>query len=461
MNTTTVNKDKVANIRMSLYSLSLYRSILEDSLLVKLRNLLDCICSENFEPVKALELYSRFAYEFMNRKPLNSFRSYIIDKIIFNENQFSLQAESMEFEFIDTVIKNAASADLELLQIVSELTSEDIKSSLIEHCLLKDYDIHIFKNLPSWDFEKTPAFSSSSSENCIDSIRKVLFYSSNWSDCIEYLSEFHRKWGCGIFARYKAFVWEHSGNSCCLKGIENPDPISLSDLISYDNERTEIINNTLMFIKGYPANNVLLYGDRGTGKSSTVKAIVNEYYNSGLRIIEVPNKYLIDFPRIVNMLKNRSLKFILFVDDLSFEDSGENYTALKAVLEGSLEVRPSNVLIYATSNRRHLIKEKFSDRAGFQSGSIDDEIRTADTVQEKLSLSDRFGMTIVFSSPDKSGYLKIVEGIAAKRGLKLDKDFLHREALKWEMWYNGRSPRTAKQFVDWLEGYVKMGLNNN
>jgi predicted AAA+ superfamily ATPase len=461
MNTITVNKDKVANIRVALCSLSIYRGVLEDSLLVKLRNLLDCICGENFEPVKALELYSRFAYEFMNCKPLKCFKSYIIDKIIFNENQFSLQAEHKEFESIDTVIKSAAAADLDLLQIVSELTSEDIKSSLIECCSLQDYDTHIFKNLPSWDFEKTPVFSPASSENCIDSIRKVLFYSGNWRNCIEYLSDFHRKWGCGIFARYKAFIWERSGNSCCLKGIENPDPISLSDLISYHDERTEVINNTLMFIKGYPANNILLYGDRGTGKSSTIKAIMNEYYNSGLRIIEVPKKYLIDFPHIVHMLKNRSLKFILFVDDLSFEDSGENYTALKAVLEGSLEVRPSNVLIYATSNRRHLIKEKFSDRSGLQSGNLDDEIRAADTVQEKLSLSDRFGMTIVFSSPDKSGYLQIVEGIAAKRGLKLDKDFLHREALKWEMWYNGRSPRTAKQFVDWLEGYIKMGLNNN
>ncbi|MGB9793080.1 MAG: ATP-binding protein, partial [Thermacetogeniaceae bacterium] len=220
-------------------------------------------------------------------------------------------------------------------------------------------------------------------------------------------------------------------------------------------ERAEVIENTIHFLSGFPANNVLLYGDRGTGKSSTVKALLNEFHERGLRLVELPKEYLSDFPEVLRKLKGRCLKFIIFIDDLAFEDSAESYTALKAVLEGGLESRPSNVVVYATSNRRHLIKEKFSDRGGLHYGSPDDEVRAHDTIQEKLSLADRFGITVIFPSPDKEQYLKIVEGIAAKRGLNIEKEQLHEEALRWEKRNNGRSPRTARQFVDWLEGHLK------
>jgi len=226
----------------------------------------------------------------------------------------------------------------------------------------------------------------------------------------------------------------------------------LSDFIGYERERLEVVENTEKFVRGLPANNVLLYGDRGTGKSSTVKAIANEYKEQGLRIIEIPRKYLVDFPAVLRLIKGRKCRFIIFIDDLAFEDSEESYTVLKSVLEGGVENRPDNVLIYATSNRRHLIKEKFSDRAGLKSVDPDDEVRAQDTLQEKLSLSERFGITVVFTSPDKKGFLQIVEGLAAKRGINIDKDTLQREAMKWELMYNGRSARTARQFIDWLEG---------
>jgi predicted AAA+ superfamily ATPase len=227
--------------------------------------------------------------------------------------------------------------------------------------------------------------------------------------------------------------------------------------MGYEAERARVIENTLQFLKGFPANNALFYGDRGTGKSSTVKALLNEYYSQGLRMIEVPKTYLTDFPLIISLLKNRPEKFIIFVDDLAFEESGENYNALKAVLEGGLENRPNNVLIYATSNRRHLVKESFKDRAGLQSNNQDDEVRAADNIQEKLSLSDRFGITVTFAAPSQNKYLQIVEGIAEKRNLKFDKEKLYQEALKWQMRYNGRSPRTAKQFIDWVEGSQGLG----
>ena len=341
----------------------------------------------------------------------------------------------------------------------------------------------------------------SQDNNHYSSILEEFLSKKDWKSLIEPLARFHNKWGYGNFARFRAFVWYRdtnyrnvnytdifsfsnlnnssyvcylngtgstnntnniynisasNGSHGYLKAIVNPDPIRLTDLIGYETQRQEVLDNTLRFLKGYPANNMLLYGDRGTGKSSTIKALVNKYYDQGLRLVEVPKKYLMDFPDIIRILEGRKHKFIIFIDDLAFEDNEENYTALKAILEGGVKSKPSNVIIYATSNRRHLIKEKFSDRSGLTSGNPDDEIHASDTIQEKLSLADRFGIKVTFSAPDKNEFLKIVEGIAEKRGIKIDKEYLHREALKWELTYNGRSPRTAKQFIDWLEGYLKM-----
>ncbi len=222
--------------------------------------------------------------------------------------------------------------------------------------------------------------------------------------------------------------------------------------MEYQNERSMVIANTLQFLKGYPSNNVLLYGDRGTGKSSTVKAILNEYHTQGLRMLEVPKASLADFPLIIRHLKDRTQKFIIFVDDLVFGDNEENYTSLKAVLEGGIESKTSNILIYATSNRRHLVKEYFSERAGLQSGNHNEEVHAGDSMQEKLSLADRFGISVVFSSPDQKRFLKIVAGIAVSRNLKIDKERLEKEALQWTLSYNERSARTARQFVDWIEG---------
>ena len=228
-----------------------------------------------------------------------------------------------------------------------------------------------------------------------------------------------------------------------LREIKEPDPIRLSNLIGYEIQKKEIISNTKHFLKGAPANNLLLYGSRGTGKSSTVKAILNEYSSEGLRLIEVDKKQLGDFTRIIRLLKNKKQKFIIFVDDLVFDENEDSYSALKTILEGKIENRPSNIIIYATTNRRHLVQEKFSDR---------DEVNSKDTMEEKLSLADRFGITISFFTPNQKEFLIIVDGIVKERGLVVDEAELHREALKWEKWHNGRSPRSANQFVDWLQG---------
>ena len=288
------------------------------------------------------------------------------------------------------------------------------------------------------------------SASAFSDIYDVLYASEDWSEEIEPLAAYYSQSGCGIFNQYRAFRWNRDKAPGYLTGVESPDPIRLSQLIGYERERSVVIGNTLQFLQGLPSNNILLYGDRGTGKSAAVKAILNEYTDRKLRLIEVSKYHLSDLPYIMETLRNRGMKFILFIDDLSFESDETSYRELKSILEGGIEARPRNIVIYATSNRRHLIREYFSER------STADEVGSQDTLQEKLSLSDRFGITVTFSLPDKEGYLQIAEGLAKQRGLSVNPQELREKAWKWEMRYNGRSPRTARQFIDHLEGELQL-----
>ncbi len=483
-------------VRFAVGALSIYKELKEDMLIRELCLLLEQMDSERPDIFGIIELYSSIGGRLFDAG--TGLKEYFIGKLLHTGSPFSKVAESKGAECLIGALAVAVRCDLWQLQILASIKSEWIRE-IISH-LCKDDEVvrQAVMELPLWNGEgettarcgdggdedparcgdggdEDPARCGDgegettarygdgesfggASDTGLDRIKALLINSRDWADCATELAGFHRQHGNGIFSRYRAFVWrrvpENSGQGV-LVGIEAPDPVRFSDLIGYELEREDVIQNTLNFLDGKPANNILLYGDRGTGKSTTVKALVNEYHTRGLRMIEVPKRLLTDFPLIIRQLAGRSLKFILFVDDLAFEDNEENYTALKAALEGGLEAKPGNVLIYATSNRKHLIKERFSDRAGLTSGNIDDEIRAADTMQEKLSLSDRFGMTVVFSSPDKKKYLDIVEGLARKRGIDADTEYLKREALKWELQYNGRSPRTARQFVDWLEGQAR------
>jgi predicted AAA+ superfamily ATPase len=228
--------------------------------------------------------------------------------------------------------------------------------------------------------------------------------------------------------------------------------VTLADLVGYEREREPAIRNAERFAAGLPANNVLLYGERGTGKSSTVKALLNEFGDKGLRLIEISKEHLGDFPELMAAVRNRRQRFILYVDDLSFEEQETHYKALKAILEGGIEARPDNVVLYATSNRRHIVRERFGDRTA----ASDDDVHMMDTMEEKLSLSDRFGIRVRFGTPDQLRYLDIVRGIAARRGVGLADDELERRALSWARRQNGRSGRTARQFVDALVGELAM-----
>ncbi|MEY8000673.1 ATP-binding protein [Clostridium sp. Mt-5] len=431
--------------KLALDSISIYRNLLQDKVIGSLKNFLDYIDRGEVNIESIANLYNGFFFN-LTESGYFSLKNYIIDKIIFSENYFSLSAERGSFKGNENMIKDAAAKDLEKFQCAAELSFFNIRGQLLK-CFDKDLFKKIIEEFPQLEMEDD--FKEENYPRHISSIEKSFHCSSKWSKCIDDLAEFHNVYGCGIFANYRAFVWEHIDGKGCFKGIEDPDPIELSDLIGYEKEHLIVEKNTIQFLEGFPANNVLIHGDRGTGKSSTVKAILNKYYTRGLRMVELPKAYLEDFPEIIRKLKNKSEKFIIFVDDLVFSDNEESYTALKSMLEGGFENKSSNILIYATSNRRHLVKEYFSERGA---SDFDEEVHREDSVQEKLSLADRFGINVVFISPDKVKYLQIVEGIAKKRKLNIDRERLYSEALKWERWYNGRSARTARQFVDWIEG---------
>lgn len=250
-----------------------------------------------------------------------------------------------------------------------------------------------------------------------------------------------------MYARYRAFIWREG----TIEPVPYPDPISLSGLKGYDYQRGLAIDNTAAFLQGLAANNCLLYGDRGTGKSSTVKALLNEYYTKGLRMVEMPKESLGDFPKLVEKIAALPLRFIIFIDDLSFSQQDDTFAALKAVLEGGVAARPENALIYATSNRRHLVRETFSDREG-------DELHRSDTIQESLSLADRFGLSINFMTPDRAQFLEIVRALAAERGIGGDMRLIEAGAERWAVERGGRSPRCAKQYIAMAEARQRRGL---
>jgi uncharacterized protein len=279
-------------------------------------------------------------------------------------------------------------------------------------------------------------------QNAAKQVQTALAKAEAWPTRVPDLIAYYRQWGVGIWGSYQAFRWQGGQ----LVGIAHPDPIEAADLVGYEAQRTALWQNTEFLLAGHPALHVLLYGSRGSGKSSLIKALLQQYRN--LRLIEVRKTDLQDLPTIVEQVRDRPQKFVIFVDDLSFEADDEAFKALKVVLEGNLTARPQNVVVYATSNRRHLIREFFADRPRPQDA---DEINTWDTVQEKLSFSDRFGLTLTFEPADQPTYLKIIHHLAEQAGISLTPEALEFRALQWATRHNGRSGRTARQFIDFLQ----------
>ena len=267
-------------------------------------------------------------------------------------------------------------------------------------------------------------------------------------DFKEVMTQFYKEFGVGKFGLHKAFRVEHTEEGAKIVPITKIAHVRLDDLVGYEIPKKKLIENTEAFVRGRKANNCLLFGDAGTGKSTSIKAILNQYYEEGLRMIEVYKHQFQDLNDIIAQVKNRNYKFIIYMDDLSFEEFEIEYKYLKAVIEGGLERKPENVLIYATSNRRHLVREQWSDK----NDRRDDDLHTSDTVQEKLSLVARFGVSIFFVGPDKKEFQKIVMELAKRNQIQMEKSELLLQANQWEMTHGGRSGRTAQQFIDYLLG---------
>lgn len=284
-----------------------------------------------------------------------------------------------------------------------------------------------------------------------DRICELAVHLKNTADAEEFqtvVTEFYKDFGVGRLGLHKAFRIIHRPDGTPdLEPITRIAHVKLSDLVGYEIAKKKLVDNTEAFVKGKEANNCLLFGDAGTGKSTSIKAIANEYYEQGLRLIEVYKHQFQDLNAIISMIKNRNYKFIIYMDDLSFEEFEIEYKYLKAVIEGGLEKKPENVLIYATSNRRHLIRENFSDKE-----EIREDMHTSDTVQEKLSLVARFGVSIYFGAPDKKQFQEIVKVLAERYHVTLSEEKLLAEANKWELSHGGLSGRTAQQFINYLLG---------
>ena len=330
------------------------------------------------------------------------------------------------------------------------------------------HDIVIFKELYDYDFRpmvqtlSVDSFDLITDYQCGGSESKV--YNSRIRDricdlavkfCKDHtpeemkatLTEFYKDYGVGKFGLHKALRIVHDESGMQIVPIQNIAHVYLDDLVGYEIPKQKLIENTEAFVSGRKANNCLLFGDAGTGKSSSIKGIANQYYEKGLRIIEIYKHQFQDLNDVIAQIKNRNYKFIIYMDDLSFEDFEIEYKYLKAVIEGGLEKKPGNVLIYATSNRRHLVREKFSDKEERR-----DDLHSSDTVQEKLSLVARFGVTIFFAAPDKKEFQNIVRVLAERYHVSMPEEELLLEANKWELAHGGLSGRTAQQFIDYLLG---------
>ncbi|MCY7332832.1 MAG: ATP-binding protein [Pseudanabaena sp. CAN_BIN31] len=363
-----------------------------------------------------------------------NWRDYVILQILTSDNPFSQKAQTTELDSLPASLLSAAKHDLQVLEELS-LWGGNKLVDLIEG----------FGDRPVvWQLLESDMSRLSAAKRSL-----VLKFqeTDDWTRLLPELVDYYKHSGAGIFTEYDAFRWRKGH----LEGIAYPDLVQLSDLVGYESQRQTLYKNTEAFLSGYHGLHVLLYGSRGTGKSSMVKSLMYAYRDRGLRLVEVAKNDLKDLPIIADILRQVPQKFIIFVDDLSFEEESEDYKALKVVLEGNLSAQPNNLLVYATSNRRHLLREYFSDRPSLRDLSDRQEVNPWDTMQEKLSLSDRFGLTLTFLQADQEIYLKIVRHLAKRAGIDLLEDDLNFRALQWATRHNGQSGRTAQQFIDYLQ----------
>jgi uncharacterized protein len=416
----------VQMLRLQAASLLVYQSVLSDEVGSAFLHLLEMLeLRGKKDKIACLEAYGQLFHALA--KVGRSWQDHLIQSILETENPFTVQAQS------PTVLPEgllvAARHDLKCLQSLYQCSAAQIESFL--KAIVPERSVPLL-----------PESFALSTDSCLKT-------TNGWPECLPGLVTYYQKNGVGLFSTFRALRWQSEQ----IVGISSPDVIDLDHLVGYESQKQILLKNTEFLLAGYSALHVLLYGSRGTGKSSLVKALLGKYGDQGLRLIEVNKADLEHLPIIVEALRTKPQKFILFVDDLSFEEDENSYKALKVVLEGNLTGRPKNVVIYATSNRKHLIREFFGDRPD---PSNLDEVHAWDTVQEKLSLSDRFGLTLTFIPTDQKIYLQIVHHLAQQVGICLDAEDLERRALQWVAHHNGRSGRTARQFIDFLQAEMAL-----
>lgn len=363
----------------------------------------------------------------------NLWHCYLTDILVNDENSYSCAAEMRGYA--DGTLNRAALHDL---RIFKELYDFDLLK-MAEALGADDFDIVL--SYEAGERESHVYNTRICSRIC--ALAQKLSGSRTAEEMKDTLTQFYGEYGVGKFGLHKAFRVARADGLVRIEPVSKTAHVSLSDLVGYELAKKKLIENTEAFVNGKKANNCLLYGDAGTGKSTCIKALANEYYSKGLRIIEVYKHQFQDLNEVVAQIKNRNYKFIIYMDDLSFEEFEIEYKYLKAVIEGGLEKKPDNVLIYATSNRRHLIRENFRDRE-----ERDEDLHINDTVQEKLSLSSRFGVTIYFGSPDMKQFQEIVRRLAEKEEIEIPEQELLAKANQWELSHGGLSGRTAQQFID-------------
>lgn len=407
------------------------------------REVFDCmlrIASEEFEGLDVKKTAGRIVSHILEVSEKmgfngNLWQDYLAYNLANDENSYSLSCERRGR--MEGSINKAALLDM---SVYRELFNTDLSGTDAKYGTFLSMLIGFENN------NEGERYYNKRIRNRIIKLAEELSGAADDNTFLNTVCDFYKDAGVGCIGLFKAFRVGHDDNDRpVITPVISVEHKYLKDLIGYDIQKKKITDNTEAFLAGSKANNVLLFGDSGTGKSSCIKAILNEYYDNGLRMIEIYKHQFKDLSAIINQVKDRNYKFIIYMDDLSFEEFEIEYKFLKAVIEGGLEKRPDNVLIYATSNRRHLVREKYSDKE-----ERDDDLHTRDTVAEKLSLSARFGVSVYFGSPDKKLFNEIVKGLAQKNNIKVDENTLLMEANKWELSHGGLSGRTAEQFTSYM-----------
>ena len=389
-------------LRARLLSLSAYRTLKDTPILSRAIRLLDDLKAKQGEA--ALESYADL-FHALRSEGFDGLGSWLWERLRFDESPYAHLAERGGN---DPVLEQAARRDVETLSALAGVHCDHYRAAIGK--LLGAEFIPVIGSLPHWSSEVPFTF--------------------------EELTQFYRDNGSGLFAHYRAFLWEEGQ----FIPVADPDCPKPMDLLGYEIQRDQVEANTRQMFAGRQANNVLLFGDGGTGKSATVKSMLYLPGMEDLRLIEIQKENITGLPSLIRSLGDKRHKFILFIDDLAFDQDDKTYSSMKTILEGSLEKRPTNVAIYATSNRRHLVRQTFSERAG-------EEVDTFETISEKTALAERFGLRIPYLTMNKVSYLALVEHLAKQAGIEMEKSELHAKAMTWEIRHSGRTPRVARQFI--------------